>query len=98
MHLFTVTIVFEDRTFAIEQVESNTAQHALKAACKQAEALADRDARAIAEMIQHHSKLFQVATLRGVWNWFPVPHESDDTADIFGGTIVQTDRYSPIRE
>jgi hypothetical protein len=43
MPLYTVTVVFEDRTFAVEQVEADTPQHALEVACRQAEALAEHD-------------------------------------------------------
>jgi hypothetical protein len=96
--LFTVTIMFEDRTFAIEQVEADTPEHALEAAFQQAEALAEHDAEAVADMLRHHSQLFQVAKLRGVWNWLQVPQESDATSDIYGGIIVQTDPHAPIRE
>ena len=34
MPLFTVTIVFEDRTLAVEQVEADTAERALTLACQ----------------------------------------------------------------
>ena len=98
MPLFTVTVVFEDRTFAIEQVEADTPEQALKSACQQSEALAGHEAGAVAELLQQRVKLFQVAAVRGVWNWFPVPHASDATADIFGGIIVQTDPHASIRE
>jgi hypothetical protein len=98
MPFFTVTVVFEDRTFAIEQLEADTAEHALEAACQQAEALAEHDAAAVADMLRHHSQLFQVAKLRGVWNWFQVPQQSDATSDIYGGIIVQTDPHAPTRE
>ena len=98
MPLFTITVVFEDRTFAVEQVEADTPQQALQAACWQAEALADRDADAVVDTLRHHSQLFQVAKRRGVWNWFPVPQQSGPTSDVCGGIIVQTDPHSPIRE
>ncbi len=98
MPLFTVTIVFEDRTFAIEQVEADTAEAALTAACEHAEALAGHDAHAVAQMLQHHTRFIQVADRRGVWNWFQVPHDSDGTSDVFGGIIVQTDPHAPTRE
>jgi hypothetical protein len=98
MPLFTVTVVFEDRTFAVEQVEADTPEHALKTACQRAEALAEHDAQAVADMLEQHSRLFQVAACRGVWNWYPAPQDSDATADIFGGIIVQTDPYAPIRQ
>ena len=98
MPLFTVTIVFEDRTFAIEQVDSDTAEHALTAACEQAEAFAEHDAQAVAQMLQHRTRFVQIAQHRGVWSWHQVPHESGATSDVFGGIIVQTDSHAPSRE
>src|SRR5689334_12453660 len=98
MPLFTVTIVFEDRTFAIEQVEADTAEGALTAACEHADALAEHEAKAVAQMLQHHTRLVQVAERRGVWNWHQVPHETDATSDVFGGIIVQTDPHAPIHQ
>ena len=98
MPLFTVTIVFEDRTFAIEQVVADSAEHALTAACQQSEALAEHDAQEVGKMLQHHSRLSQLAKLRGVWNWFPVPRESNAISDIFGGIVVQTDLGASTRE
>ena len=99
MPLYTVTISFEDRTFATEQVEAESPETALKSACQQAEALHEHDAKAIEDMLQNHVRSFQVAQLRGVWIWWPAPHDQNEaTADIFGGIIVQTDQHAPVRE
>ncbi len=99
MPLYTVTISFEDRTVAIEQVEAESPEIALNSACQQAEALHEHDGDAIEDMLQNYVQSFQVAQLRGVWICWPAPHDQNDaTADIFGGIIVQTDQHAPVRE
>jgi hypothetical protein len=96
MPLYTVNIDFEDRTFAIEQVEAETPQQSLKAACQRSQALAEHDSSAVSLMTEH-AHIYQVAEILGVWNWHPVPGHAGITADLFGGIIVQTDPNAPKR-
>jgi hypothetical protein len=96
MPLYTVTIDFEDRTFAIEQVAAETPQHALKGACRQSRALAEHDGAAVSVMAEN-AHIYQVADILGVWNWHPVPAHAGISADVFGGIIVQSDPIAPRR-
>ncbi|MDP3542598.1 MAG: hypothetical protein Q8T11_09055 [Elusimicrobiota bacterium] len=96
-HLFTVRIDFEDRTFAMEQTTAETPTEALRNVCQKAEALAHYDKTALTEMLDNRIILTHLAGVRGVWNWHPKPIESEATADIFGGNIVQTDENGPQR-
>jgi hypothetical protein len=92
MQLYTVRIDFEDRTFAVEQVAAETPQQALKAACRQSQALAKHEEAALSVMLEQ-AHIFQVAEILGVWSW----HLASTNAGIFGGIIVQTDPNAPNR-
>jgi len=84
-NLYTVTIRFEDWTYAVEQVASQTAEEALEKALTQSEALRGRGEDAIRELATRHVKMFQQAKIRGVWHWHPLPDDSSANADIYGG-------------
>ena len=97
MPLFSLRIDFEDRTYAIEQVNADTPEDALKLACSQAEALEEYDQQILAEMLERRVRFTHIAGLRGVWEWHQIPNASGFTADVFGGTIIQTDIDAPMR-
>ena len=96
--LYTVTIEFEDRAFAIEQVAAEDQEHALVKAILQAEALGNRDRSVIEALAKTHTKMYQVADRVGVWNWHKIPNDVLETEDVFGGVIVQTDKNAPRRQ
>jgi hypothetical protein len=98
MPLFTVTIIFEDRTFAIEQVDADTAEGALTAACKQPKLSQSTTRRHSLECLSITQVLFKSRSAGGVWNWFQAPHDCHATSDVFGGIIVQTDPDPPTRD
>lgn len=95
--LYTVTVNFEDRTVGIEQVSAVGPEAALEAAFREAEALEKYPRMAIELMRQRYVYINHIAKLRGIWIWHQIPNESQVTADIFGGLIVQTDFAAPTR-
>jgi hypothetical protein len=96
MPLYTVRIDFEDRTFAIEQVVADTAQQALDDALRHAEAMANYERSEISALIEH-VRITQLADVVGVWNWCPAPRSIGEAAEVYGGTIVQTDSEGSTR-
>lgn len=97
-YLYTVTIEFEDRTFAVEQAVAEDAERALIKAILQAEALLNRDRSIVETLAKRHTRMFQVADRVGVWNWHKVPNDVSETEDVFGGVIMQTDKSAPTRQ
>ena len=95
--LYTVTIRFEDWTYAVEQVTSQTAEEALEKALCESEALRERDEEAVRDFATKQVNVFQQAKVRGVWHWYPVPNDCQATSGIYGGVIVQTDSGAPER-
>ncbi|MDM3870155.1 hypothetical protein QSV34_02170 [Porticoccus sp. W117] len=99
MNLYTVTIGFEDRTRAIMQVEGNNEIEALNRAIRETEALENHDRAAIEETLTEFLRITHLAMgYKGVWLWHHVNFDNEAVEDIYGGTIVQTDRSGAIRE
>lgn len=98
MNLYTVTIDFEDRTRAVLQVESTGEVGALSKAIRESEALENHDKAAIEETIDQFIRITHLAMgYKGVWLWHHVNFDSEAVEDIYGGTIVQTDRNGAVR-
>ncbi|MBD3640793.1 MAG: hypothetical protein HUJ18_07320 [Marinobacter sp.] len=98
MDLYTVTIDFEDRTKAIEQVECSNEVEALHAALRDAEALESYESRAIEETIKDYLRVIHVGKgFKGVWLWHHCNFDNQKVEDIYGGSIVQTDRNGAAR-
>lgn len=95
--LYTVTVDFEDRTFAVEQVTVLSPEEALEHTFRQAEALEKYPSDALESMRREFVRINEVANARGVWIWHQVPNDADVTADIFGGLIIRTDSGAPTR-
>jgi hypothetical protein len=99
MNLYTVTIDFEDRTKAIEQVECSNEVEALHTVLRDAEALESHDKHAIEETIKDYLRFIHVAMgFKGVWLWHHCNFDNEKVEDIYGGSIVQTDRNGAVRE
>jgi len=74
LNLYTVTIVFEDRTLAIEQVRESSPMAALISVLRNAEAMAKYTKPSMDKLVSEYSNSYQVADRKGVWNWrvFPI--------------------------
>ena len=97
LNLYTVTIVFEDRTYAIEQVSDSDSNAALSFALRNAEATEKYPRTSIDKLIDNYLGGYQVADRKGVWIWHVVPNEIAECSDIFGGLVIQTDPTGPTR-
>lgn len=99
MNLYTVTIDFEDRTRAVMQVESINEIEALKRAIKESEALEHYDKKAVEDTLEKFLHITHLAMgYKGAWLWHHVNFDNEAVEDIYGGTIVQTDRSGAVRE
>lgn len=99
MNLYTVIINFADRTSAIEQVESQDELGALKLAIMNAEALEQLDNKILKDTIENFLKLTHIAMgYHGVWQWHHVNFNCEAVSEIYGGTIVQTDKNGAVRK
>lgn len=99
MNLYTVIIDFEDRTKVIEQVECSTEVEALHTVLRKAEALENHEKEAIEETIKTYLRITHLAMgYKGVWIWHHCNFENEKVEDIYGGSIVQTDKNGAIRE
>lgn len=99
MNLYTVTIDFEDRTRAVMQVEEINELEALSRAIRETEALENHDKIAIEETLDKFLRVTHLAMgYRGVWLWHHVNFENEAVEDIYGGTIVQTDKNGAVRD
>lgn len=98
MNLYTVIINFEDRTLAIEQVESANELEALRSAIRRSKAVQNIDVKAVEETLKKFLKLIHVAMdYHGVWQWHHVNFNCEAVSEIYGGTIIQTDRKGAVR-
>ena len=99
MNLYTVTIDFEDRTRAVMQVESFDEIEALNKAIRESEALETHDKTAIEETIDTYIQITHLAMgYKGVWLWHHCNFDNKAVEDIYGGTIVQSDKNGAVRE
>ncbi|MCB2387253.1 hypothetical protein [Thalassolituus alkanivorans] len=99
MNLYTVTIDFEDRTRAVMQVEEINELEALSRAIRETETLENHDKIAIEETLDKFLRVTHLAMgYRGVWLWHHVNFENEAVEDIYGGTIVQTDKNGAVRD
>lgn len=99
MNLYTVTIDFEDRTMAVMQVEGFNESEALNLAIRESEALENHDKIAIEETLDKFLRITHLAMgYKGVWLWHHVNFDNEAVEDIYGGTIVQTDKCGAVRE
>ena len=94
---YTVTIVFEDRTYAVEQYREADAEAALVHALRDAEAMSEYPRGAVEKVIAGHLNINQLADRKGVWNWHVIPNSVEECASVFGGIVVQTDPESGTR-
>lgn len=99
MHLYTVTIDFEDHSRAIFQAQARSERAALDRALLESEAMAEYD-RALTESIIDHDRLsltHLAMGYRGTWLWHPACSAKKGWSSILGGVIVQTALDGPIR-
>jgi hypothetical protein len=99
MNLYTVIVDFEDRTKAIEQVKCSNEIEALHKVLREAEALESHDKEAIEETINTYLRITHLAMqYNGVWIWHHCNFDNEKVEDIYGGSIVQTDKNGAVRE
>jgi hypothetical protein len=98
MNLYTVTIDFEDRTRAVMQIEAVDEIEALKRAIMESEAIEHYDKQAIEDTLEHYLCITHLAMkYKGAWLWHHVNFDNEAVEDIYGGTIVQTDKNGAVR-
>lgn len=90
-YLFTVTIEFEDDTYAVEQVEASSARESLAFALRGAKAFEGRSESEREQIVAGATHVHPYEDVRGAWIWL---NESDDlqvSKEAVGGMIIQTD-------
>jgi hypothetical protein len=105
MKLYTVQVTFEDFTFAVEQYEADTPEHAIELFFSKAGCFQDYNREELLNVmrkrIQEKSALIHLGNnLRGIWlintgtEFLDFPGELQA---IFGGKVIQTDPHGPRR-
>lgn len=81
------------------QIEGKNEIEALNQAIRESEALEIHDKAAIEETLDKFICITHLAMgYKGVWLWHHVNFDNEAVEDIFGGTIVQTDKSGAVRE
>ena len=98
MNLYTVTIEFDDRRRAVEQVECYNETEALHKVLREAQVLETYTKRFIEETIEHFLRITHVAmNYKGIWLWHHTNFDNDEMKLIYGGIIIQTDKRGAVR-
>ncbi|WP_444958391.1 hypothetical protein [Microbulbifer sp. ZKSA002] len=80
-------------------MECSSEIDALHKVLREAEALENHDKKAIEDTIKTYLRVTHIAMgYKGVWIWHHCNFDSEEVEDIYGGSIVQTDKNGAVRE